>query len=525
MTIIGVTCAKNEEDIIEAFVRHNLFYLQKLIVLDHGSTDSTSSILSRLVAEGLPLVVENDPSLGKFQAEKMTRLMHLAVNEHGADWVLLLDADELIRCDGDHLPLPEAGNSTGFLKVGWQTYQVRPSDDPSVINPVERIQHRLAEEPYEHDTLDKRRYLVKAVVPRALAGKPGTCVTHGNHFILSSNQEPPHTFWPGFDYAHFSLRSAGHYSSKIAILSLQEAYRSSHRGGNTSYYLAHLEELKTDFEGFSRRFYERIPSYMEQIPSFTPVIIHDPLPYRGGPLRYTSCTSDYTRLVANLIGYAEVLVKEAATHAAATPAASNQVDELARLEFSGPEVAGVIAQTISASSRLLQTVRFPLDNPRLSSATNLRIACLSAVVELVQVRWIWDHPEKECVLSGKLLREKTFIVHNAFPIQHAHYFAFIKGNADSVIGLQAPPTDGGQILKAVEIQIQLETDPTRIGVKLLQNNVIDGMLAATHPIALLQTRVTQLNKKLAQRTTLPGACGFQIYRLWRAVSGLFKKAG
>lgn len=522
MTIIGVTCVKNEEDIIEAFVRHNLFYLQKLIVLNHGSTDNTSAILSRLVAEGLPLVVEDDLSLGKFQAEKMTRLMHLAVDAHGADWVLPLDADELIRCAADRLPLPDIADSTTFLKVAWRTYQVRPSDDQTIINPAERIRHRLAKEPCEDLALDKRSHLLKAIVPRALAGAPGACVSKGNHSVIISNQHPEYTFWPGFDYAHFSMRSAGQYSSKVAISCLQEAYRSSHRGGNSSHYLTHLEEFKNDFDGFSQRFYERLPSYMEQTPSFTPVVILDPLRYRGGPLRYTPSANDYSRLVSNLIGYADVLVKEAAQHAALSIEA-NQVEEIARLEFYGQEPSGVLTHNISASSRLLQTVRFDLGALALSSVAHLRLSSLSAVVEIVKVRWIWDAPQTDSVLSGKLLREKAFLVENSFAIQHEEYLNFIKGNGDTVIGLEVPPARNGCVAMAVEIQLQMETDPTRIGVKLLQSDIIGGVLATSQPMELLERRVAQLSKKLEQRTTLPGAVGFQLYRLWRTAARLFGK--
>ena len=43
------------DDLIEAFVRHNLSVLDALMVIDHGSFDGTSDILAALVAEGLPL--------------------------------------------------------------------------------------------------------------------------------------------------------------------------------------------------------------------------------------------------------------------------------------------------------------------------------------------------------------------------------------------------------------------------------------------------------------------------------------
>lgn len=37
MKTVGVACVKNEADIVEAFVRHNLFYLDALLILNHAA--------------------------------------------------------------------------------------------------------------------------------------------------------------------------------------------------------------------------------------------------------------------------------------------------------------------------------------------------------------------------------------------------------------------------------------------------------------------------------------------------------
>ena len=65
MRIVGVAMVRNEADIVEAFVRHNLTQVDALTVVDHGSTDGTSEILAALVAEGLPLALERDASLAQ----------------------------------------------------------------------------------------------------------------------------------------------------------------------------------------------------------------------------------------------------------------------------------------------------------------------------------------------------------------------------------------------------------------------------------------------------------------------------
>ena len=41
---------RNEADVVESFVRHNLSLLDGLLVVDHGSSDGTSEILDALVA-------------------------------------------------------------------------------------------------------------------------------------------------------------------------------------------------------------------------------------------------------------------------------------------------------------------------------------------------------------------------------------------------------------------------------------------------------------------------------------------
>ena len=66
MRLIGVAMVRNEADIIEAFVRHNLTILDALVVVDHASLDGTSEILTLLQREGLPLRVMRDASPGFF---------------------------------------------------------------------------------------------------------------------------------------------------------------------------------------------------------------------------------------------------------------------------------------------------------------------------------------------------------------------------------------------------------------------------------------------------------------------------
>jgi glycosyltransferase involved in cell wall biosynthesis len=106
MICVAVTRIKNEADIIEAFVRHHARYFDAIVVSDDGSTDSSFDILQKLKAQGMPLTLLRQPSVGFEQSRFMTLLIRRAFTEPGADWVGPLDAMNSSRCrDRQALPM------------------------------------------------------------------------------------------------------------------------------------------------------------------------------------------------------------------------------------------------------------------------------------------------------------------------------------------------------------------------------------------------------------------------------------
>ena len=63
MRLAGIAIVRNECDIVEAFMRHNATILDRLYVIDNGSSDATPEILRRMTASGLPIKLGHDGDL------------------------------------------------------------------------------------------------------------------------------------------------------------------------------------------------------------------------------------------------------------------------------------------------------------------------------------------------------------------------------------------------------------------------------------------------------------------------------
>jgi hypothetical protein len=100
---VSLTMVKNEEDIIESFVRYNLRSIDHMFIADNLSTDGTLDILEALKAEGLPLTITTDDDQAYKQNAKMTAMYRKAFKQNDFEFVFLLDADEFLELDREEM--------------------------------------------------------------------------------------------------------------------------------------------------------------------------------------------------------------------------------------------------------------------------------------------------------------------------------------------------------------------------------------------------------------------------------------
>ena len=300
MYIISITCVKNECDIIEAFVRHTSKVIDCLIIMDNGSSDETTDILNSLKKEGLPVEIISEPTLGNFQWQRMTRLMHESLDKKKhADWIIPLDADEfLITSNKDHLN-EFLSTKNGLLKIKWKTYVPTKDDNLEQINPVLRIRNRLIME-YKEWT--------KVIIPNNLAQIKNAQIDQGNHNLLIDNKVINSTeIGDSVFIAHFPVRSLSQYASKVSIGVLQKMIMPEKKENWGWHHKKAFELLKEDLKKFNNYFFDEALYYaVKDRSKFDPKVIEQPIKYLGNRLKFTP--KEIPDPICSILKYSETVV-------------------------------------------------------------------------------------------------------------------------------------------------------------------------------------------------------------------------
>lgn len=316
MKIVTVSMVRDEADIVELFVRHNLQVVDAMVIVDHASSDGTSEILEALVREGLPIQVLQE-SMVAFAPEKvLTREMRRAAKELEADWVIPIDADEFLGTNAEEIrSIFEKMDPGTVYGVDRRTYVPREEDLQKDDFLFERIAYRRDPEGCTSQ---------KVIVPRKVAKKSRVHLKRGNHgvrnyFKLRHKTLPLQTL-EGLWFVHFPVRSRVQMQVK-AIQNWIGAVAAVSLDTKTSWhYRPMIEALRrgemTDDKWIANYALNySLPEDQHDVPKG---LLKDPMPSNIGPENVKYPRTAMAELLPTLFSLAEA-----------------QADKLARLERQG----------------------------------------------------------------------------------------------------------------------------------------------------------------------------------------------
>jgi len=323
MRLVAVSIVKNEADIIESFVRHTRAWTDHHLIFDHDSTDGTRQILGALRAEGVPLTLFTDDALGNLQQLRSNHLTRLAVDVHHADWVLPLDADEILTGPGREsleaaLTAMAPGNPASLPLIN---YCPTPDDDISILNPILRLRYCQASPPRT----------TKVFIPAPLAREPGVTAGKGSHELYRGTTPiPDHPLPAGFHLSHLALRSPQHQALRVVLAELQKLSRGKAHEGLDVHYRLGFQLLAEDPELF-----------FATATSAKASLKFQPIEYRGAPLNPALASTGWNRVARALLPFLEKLAAshgrliDRSNHASKqTPEAEATIRELTAMEIS-----------------------------------------------------------------------------------------------------------------------------------------------------------------------------------------------
>lgn len=291
--LVAITVLRNEIDIAEAFVRHTAQLVDHHLIIDHCSHDGTGEIINSLRAEGIALTLYRNDDPAYNQPAATNKLMRMAFDEHGADWVLPLDGDEFILPpEGVDLrgALADPPKHRGSLTYPFRTYHPHPSDQVSELNAARRVTHRFTHETGEYH---------KILAHRSVARHADLHIRPGNHHLNIGDFYIEPVVLPGFELAHFPVRSLGQYIRKISMGELGKDAFGKKRKGLGTQKTAPFEQLKHNAESF-----------------FATALLPDrdlvaqPAEYLGGELRYTAPEDEIADTIQGILTMAHDIARQ-----------------------------------------------------------------------------------------------------------------------------------------------------------------------------------------------------------------------
>ncbi len=196
---------RDEDDILESNLEYHLAQgIDVILALDHGSSDRTSEILSDYAGGGRVRWLREDDRPHD-QVRRVGRLLRIAAEEYGADWV--------IHCDADEFWMPAAGSLRDVFAAVPRRYGhlvVQRNNFLPTADDGRPFHQRIVVR--ERRSLNLRGTGLEPKV--AQRPEAATVVLPGNHALASPSLEAAPDIG-AVEVLHFPMRSFEQFERKV----------------------------------------------------------------------------------------------------------------------------------------------------------------------------------------------------------------------------------------------------------------------------------------------------------------------
>ncbi len=229
MKIAAISCVKDEDDIIETFIRVNSSFVDTFIFIN-DSIDGTNQILNKMIEEDFDIIVlYRDRSKPYKQPELVQQSINYAILNHlNIDIYLPLDCDEFpqipdkLTAETIFSEIPSG--SLGFYN--WISYI------PIALNFTEKTINALTD-CFKQREAEPVAYS-KIIIPADLA--TNILLAPGSHAAINLNGQPLPKFHVQAELGHFPVRSPSQIMKKN-IAAVYGLLRRSERHDSEGYHV------------------------------------------------------------------------------------------------------------------------------------------------------------------------------------------------------------------------------------------------------------------------------------------------
>lgn len=238
---ISFTMINNEADNIESFIRYHRPFLDRMIIIDNGSTDHSLDIIQKLIQEGYPITVYDESMTGFEQFCVENKYLRIVAEKYDSDMIIPLDSDEFLFGLENPNDIIEELSLDTIYQLRWRTFVKHPQD-----NEEDEFTPRRMKYSYLHKDH-------KVMIPTHMVKDYNLILAPGQHSVTGASElkiiELPDLFlahYPNRSVEQFQIKSLCHSIRNVMYLNRQNN-ESIHRNYFAKVCIENLNSAENDW--------------------------------------------------------------------------------------------------------------------------------------------------------------------------------------------------------------------------------------------------------------------------------------